>query len=76
MAGMKLESKNLLERELPNIRKHVSELPEIARFRSPLVVYANLLWIRDKCDEISREIFRIENQEVLPIDDSASQIED
>lgn len=76
MAGIKLEGKNLLKKELPGIRKHIQELPEIARYRSPLLVYANLLWIRDKADEIARELYRIENQEVLPIDDTSSKNED
>lgn len=51
----------------------MTELPEIARFKSFGVVYAYLLYIRDKADEIARELYRIENQEVLPIDDSASK---
>lgn len=73
MAGIKLESKNLLEKELVSIRKNVSVLPELARYKSFGVVYARLLCIRDKADEIAREIYRIENQEVLPFDDSASK---
>lgn len=66
MTGIKLESKNLLEKELIHIRKNVSALPELARYKSFGVIYARILYIRDKADEIARELYRIENQEVLP----------
>jgi hypothetical protein len=75
MAGIKLEGKNYLEKELPNIRKRISVLPEDARFKSFGWTYAAVLYLRDKFDEIARELYRIENQEVLPLD-TASKNED
>jgi hypothetical protein len=71
--GIKLESKNYLEKQLPDIRRRISALPQDARFGSFGYIYAEALWLRDKFDEIARELYRIENQEVLPIDDPASK---
>lgn len=76
MAGIKREGKNILEKELPKIRRNVTALPELARYGSFGTVYASLLYIRDAADDIAREIYRIEMQEVLPIDDTASKNED
>jgi hypothetical protein len=71
--GIKREGKNYLEKQLPDIRLRVSALPELARYKSFGVVYASVLFLRDKFDEIARELYRIENQEVLPIDDPSSK---
>lgn len=71
--GIKLAGKNYLEKELPDIRKRISALPEIARYKSFGFTYASVLFLRDKFDEIARELYAIENQEVLPIDDPATK---
>lgn len=70
MAGISLGQKNYLEKQLPDIRKRVSALPEEARFRSFGMVYAQVLWLRDKFGEIAIELYRMENQEALPIDET------
>jgi hypothetical protein len=66
---MKRTGLNRLETTLPDLRRRVSSLPEIARYKSFGVVYAHVLYLRDKFDELARELYAIENQEELPIDD-------
>lgn len=76
MAGIKLGSKQVLENQLPHIRTRISALPELARYQTFGVVYAHLLYIRDKADEIAREIYRIENQEEICFENSTDTDKD
>lgn len=74
--GMKRAGKNFLENALPDIRKRVSALPETARYESFGIVYAQVLFLRDKFDEIARELYAIENQEEICFEDSSSKNSD
>lgn len=71
--GMKRTGKNYLERELADVRRRVSQLPEVARREGFGMTYAHVLYLRDKFDEIAAELYRIEHQEELWIDASASK---
>lgn len=73
---MKREGKNFLERSLPDIRKRISALPETTRYESFGVVYAQVLYLRDKFDEIARELYAIENQEEICFGSSPSENKD
>lgn len=72
MAGISLQSKNVIEKALPDIRLRTSELPDVARIQTFGMLYAKLLYLRDAFGKLAEEIYRIENQEVLCLDDSTN----
>lgn len=76
MAELKRSSLNEIEKALPEIRRRVSALPEEARFRSFVQVYAQVLWLRDKFGELAIELYRLENQEEICFDSSTDKNED
>lgn len=67
---MNREQLNAIERTLIDVRPRITKLPDIARFQSFINVYAHVLYLRDKFGLLAIELYRIENQGVLPIDET------
>jgi hypothetical protein len=67
---MKRAGLNHLEKSLVPIRQRFTRLPEEARRGSFGSTYAHVLWLRDKFAELAEELYAIENQEELCLDET------
>lgn len=69
MPPLKLASKNIIEKRLPEIRLRISHLSDIIRYKSLEDVSAQLLWLELDIRRMRDEIWREENQMTLEAQD-------
>lgn len=71
--SVNLAAKNALEKGLIQIRKRINPLSDVARRKEYQVLADQLTWLLLDVKKMREEVYAAQNQEVLPLDDTASK---